>query len=176
MHKRNIRAELGALEAMLFASGEVLSLKEMAKALSLPEGKTRALAAALQKTYEEKNSGICVTRTEDRYRMSTRPVYYEFVRGLYEVHKEIKLTEAQLEVLAIAAYEQPLTRQRISDVRGVASDAVISRLMTLGLLEEAGRLKMPGRPVLLRTTDEFLRVFGLSSKKELPEFPKEGEA
>lgn len=172
MEKRYPRRELSTIEALLFASGESVSPKEMAKALQIPEKQCLILSEILKQDYGAYEKGIQLERFEKRFQMSSRPLYYEAVSTMYKAKAEIKLTETQLETLAIIAYQQPVTRQEVSDIRGVASDNVIARLMQLGLVEEGGRMKAPGRPILMKTTDAFLRVFGLSSVKELPKLPK----
>ena len=161
------------MESLLFASGESVSLKDMAKVLWLEEKTCEKLALQLQRIYEEKASGIQLERFENRFQMSTRPTYYPAISVLYQSNQKIKLTDTQIETLAIIVYKQPVTRQEVSDIRGVASDNVVGRLIQLGLVEEAGRMRAPGRPILLKTTDRFLRVFGLESVKDLPRLPKQ---
>ena len=161
------------MESLLFASGESVSLKDMAKVLGLEEKTCEKLALQLQRIYEEKASGIQLERFENRFQMSTRPTYYPAISVLYQSNQKIKLTDTQIETLAIIVYKQPVTRQEVSDIRGVASDNVVGRLIQLGLVEEAGRMRAPGRPILLKTTDRFLRVFGLESVKDLPRLPKQ---
>lgn len=170
---RDLRLELNKLEAMLFASGDPVSVTALSGALGITEDQCRVLAEELRKSYQQRGSGIRIVRLEDQYQMTTEPAYYPDIVRLYKVKQQTRLTPAQMEVLSIVAYRQPVTRQEINDIRGVSSDAVISRLIELDLIEENGRLKAPGRPVLLCTTDSFLRHFGLSSIKELPDFPQE---
>jgi len=161
------------LEALLFASGQSVELKDMAKVLELSTAQCRALADSLMASYDQHKNGMAIKRLETRYEMTSREDYYDSIRKLYQAKQEVTLTPTQLEVLAIVCYKQPVTRQEVSDIRGVASDGVISRLVQLGLVEEAGRVKAPGRPILLRTSDEFLRCFGIAETSELPAFPKE---
>ncbi len=175
MIRRCPAKELKTLEALLFASGESVSLREMAKVLPLDEKTLDRLARQLRSIYEKKESGMQLEHFENRWQMSTRPLYYEPISILYQSKSKIKLTDTQLEALAIIVYKQPVTRQEVSDIRGVASDNVIGRLIQLGLVEEAGRMKAPGRPILLKTTDRFLRCFGLESVKQLPHLPKPEE-
>lgn len=172
MEKRCPRRELELTRALIFASGEPVSLKDLAKVLALSEKEALQLVDLLKKKEEEKEGGIRILRLEDRYQMSTNPIYYPQIELLYKQQAEIRLTDVQLETLAIITYRQPVTRQEVSDIRGVASDAVISRLISLGLVEEAGRLKAPGRPVLLRTSDAFLKAFKLESVSDLPHLPE----
>ena len=171
MKKRCPARELKTLEALLFASGEPVSLREMMRVLELDEKQTERLAYQLKRIYDQKESGIQLERLENRFQMSTRPLYYEPIRVLYQAKQGIRLTDTQLETLSIIVYRQPVTRQEVSDIRGVASDNVIGRLIQYDLVEEAGRMKAPGRPILLKTTDRFLRVFGLESVRDLPHLP-----
>ncbi len=171
MKKRCPGREMKTLEALLFASGEPVSLREMVRVLGLEEKQTERLAVQLKRIYDQKQSGVQIERLENRFQMSTRPLYYEPIRVLYQAKQGIRLTDTQLETLSIIVYRQPVTRQEVSDIRGVASDNVISRLIQYDLVEEAGRMKAPGRPILLKTTDRFLRVFGLESVRDLPHLP-----
>jgi segregation and condensation protein B len=171
MKKRCPGKEMKTLEALLFASGEPVSLREMVRVLGLDEKQTERLAVQLKRIYDQKQSGVQIERLENRFQMSTRPLYYEPIRVLYQSKQGIRLTDTQLETLSIIVYRQPVTRQEVSDIRGVASDNVISRLIQYDLVEEAGRMKAPGRPILLKTTDRFLRVFGLESVRDLPHLP-----
>ncbi len=171
MKKRCPRREINTLEALLFASGEPVSAKDMAKVLSLPEETCVYLATFLKNEFEKKERGISVLKLEDRFQMATSPDYYPAIELLYQQQSRIRLTDVQLETLAIIVYQQPVTRQEVNDIRGVQSDAVISRLIQMDLVEEAGRLKAPGRPILLKTTDAFLKAFKLSSIQDLPKLP-----
>lgn len=171
MIKRDPSREMHTMEALLFASGEPVALKDLAKGLGLEVKDVRILARLLTEEYDRQNSGMKISFLEQKLQMTSRPDYYSVIETLYTSRQQIRLTDTQLETLAIVAYRQPVTRQEISDIRGVSSDAVVSRLIGLGLVEEAGRLKAPGRPILLRTSDEFLRCFGLTSVKELPDLP-----
>lgn len=159
------------LEALLFAAGEPVRLSDISKVLGQPEAVCERLANDLAAQYEQQERGMQILRLEKAYQMTTRPLYYDDIKLLYQSMQKVKLTEAQMETLAIAAYKQPVTKQEIDEIRGVKSDHVVSRLIEFGLLEEAGRLKAPGRPTLFKTTDAFLRNFGLSSVKDLPELP-----
>ena len=173
MEKRCPKREYRTLETLLFAAGEPVSVSNMSKVLGLTEGECRRLAENLARIYEEEERGMQIIRLEKAYQMTTRPMYYDDIKVLYQSSQKVRLTETQLETLAIVAYKQPVTKQEIDDIRGVKSDNVVNRLMEFGLVEEAGRLKAPGRPALFKTTDEFLRSFGLSSIKEMPGLPEQ---
>lgn len=163
------RQELGSLEAMLFAHAEPVETARLADALRLDTDETAELLQKLQKLYDERESGMVLLYFEpDRWQMTTRPYYGEMVKRILDTRRNAPLSPAALEVLAVIAYNQPVSRSFIEQVRGVDSSSSVSGLLEKGLIEEAGRLDLPGRPVSFRTTDTFLRVFGLSSLADLP--------
>lgn len=163
------RQELGSLEAMLFAHAEPVETARLADALRLDTDETSELLQKLQKLYDERESGMVLLYFEpDRWQMTTRPYYGEMVKRILDTRRNAPLSPAALEVLAVIAYNQPVSRSFIEQVRGVDSSSSVSGLLEKGLIEEAGRLDLPGRPVSFRTTDTFLRVFGLSSLADLP--------
>lgn len=163
----------GAVEAMLFASGEPVSAERMAEVLGIePEVVTRLLYS-LQDDYDADEHGIHLFQLEDRWQLGTRKEYGGFVKQILDNRRNVPLTQAALEVLAVIAYNQPVSRSFIEQVRGVDSSSTVSNLMEKGLIEEAGRLDLPGRPVSFRTTDAFLRTFGLKGLAQLP--PLHGE-
>lgn len=160
---------LGMLEAMLFAHAEPIETARLAEAMYLDEAAAEEGLLALQQQYDERESGICLLRFDgDRWQLTTRPVYAEVVKRVLDTRRNAPLSLAALEVLAIVAYNQPVSRGFIEQVRGVDSSSTVSNLLEKGLIEEAGRLDLPGRPVAFRVTDTFLRVFGLSSLNDLP--------
>ena len=163
-----------ALEAMLFASGESVSIKRLSEVLELTEGKTIKLGEELKKKYDEDvKCGIRLVRLEDSYQLSSKKEYYEAIRDLTERKRRASLSNAGLEVLSIVAYNQPITRSTIEFIRGVNSDGALNNLIAAGLVEEVGRLDAPGRPMLFGTSEEFLRCFDLSSISELPDIDLE---
>lgn len=173
MEKRCPTQEYNTLEALLFAAGEPVSTAAMSKVLGRSESECRRMAERLARLYDSEKRGMQIIRLEKAYQMTTRPQYYDAIRILYQSAQKVRLTETQLETLAIIAYRQPVTKQEIDDIRGVKSDNVVGRLIEFGLVEEAGRMKAPGRPVLFKTTDEFLRSFGLASTADIPHLPEE---
>lgn len=164
---------LRAAEAVLFAAGESVSADQLARALDQMPAVCRRLVAQLSEEYDREGRGMQILELEGRYQMTTRPDYYEYVKVLYRSVQKTELTDTQLETLAIVAYRQPVTKQEIEDIRGVRSEGVINRLLEFDLIQEVGRLKAPGRPILLGTTESFLRCFRLKSLKELPGLPEE---
>ena len=159
----------GALEAMLFANGEPVETECLADALRLSIPDTEELLRGLQRRYDEQESGFAILQFEpDRWQMTTRPYYGEVVKRILDTRRNAPLSPAALEVLAVIAYNQPVSRSFIEQVRGVDSSSTVTKLLEKGLIEEAGRLDLPGRPVAFQTTDTFLRVFGLGSLQDLP--------
>ena len=172
------RQELGSLEAMLFAHAEPVETARLADALRLDADEVTTLLQKLQKRYDEQESGMVILYFEpDRWQMTTRPYYGEMVKRILDTRRNAPLSPAALEVLAVIAYNQPVSRSFIEQVRGVDSSSVVASLEEKGLIEEAGRMELPGRPVAFRTTAAFLRCFGLSDLSELPELqpPEETE-
>lgn len=166
--KMNEKQRLGALEAMLFAHGEPVELEKLADALHAEPIQTQVLLEKLQKQYDERSSGMVLLNFEDRWQMATNPYYGEIVKRILDTRRNAPLSPAALEVLAVIAYNQPVSRSFIEQVRGVDSSSTVAKLLDKGLIEEAGRLDLPGKPVSFRVTDTFLRVFGLGSLADLP--------
>ncbi len=159
---------LAALEAVLFTMGKSVEISRLAQALELSESVTKDLLKELELTYRAANRGIQLLFLEDRVQLCTKAEYYEYLIRIASQPKKHVLSESVLETLSIVAYKQPVTRAEIERIRGVKSDHAINRLLEYELIEEAGRLDAPGRPILFATTEEFLRCFGVSSLSELP--------
>lgn len=157
-----------ALEAVLFASGESVSEGKLCAILGIERAALRQLAAELADYYDFNRRGIRLLHLEDRYQLCSRADYAELVRGVLESRKLQSLSPPALEVLAIVAYRQPVTRAHIEQIRGVDSSYTIGSLADKGLIQDCGRLDMPGRPVLYRTTEAFLRAFGIETLGQLP--------
>ena len=129
----------------------------------------------LQQRYDEQESGLALLYfAPDRWQMTTRPYYGELVKRILDTRRNAPLSPAALEVLSVIAYNQPVSRSFIEQVRGVDSSSIVAKLLEKGLIEEAGRLDLPGKPIAFQVTDSFLRVFGLGSLADLP--PLHGEA
>ena len=172
----NEAQQIGALEAMLFAHAEPVEAERLADALRLSTVETQELLERLQQRYDEQESGLTLLRFEpDRWQMTTRPYYGEMVKRILDTRRNAPLSPAALEVLAVIAYNQPVSRSFIEQVRGVDSSSTVTKLLEKGLIEEAGRLDLPGKPVAFQVTDTFLRVFGLASLRDLPPLHDEGE-
>ena len=158
---------LGALEAVLFAAGEPLTVAELAQCLQLDKPLVWELLSHLEQSYEEEARGLMLRQVADGYQLVTKPVHYNVVSNLGR-KKEVKLTNAAMETLAIIAFKQPITRAEMEAIRGVKVDGVVNTLLDLGLIAEAGRKKALGNPILYATTEKFLTVFGLPNLESLP--------
>ncbi|QNM06155.1 SMC-Scp complex subunit ScpB [Qiania dongpingensis] len=156
------------LEAVLFAMGGSVDLKSLAEAAGQDEETTKKLVRNLADDYDAEGRGMKIIELEGAFQMCTRPEYYENLIRVAAQPRKYVLTEVLLETLSIIAYKQPVTKLEIEKIRGVKSDHAVNKLIEYGLVEEVGRLSVPGRPILFGTTEEFLRSFGVSSVEELP--------
>ena len=164
-----------ALEAVLFAAGDSVSEGKLCAVLDCDKQTLRTAAQNLADYYDFNLRGIKLLKLDDRYQLASRADYAQAVRSTLETRKPQNLTPAALEVLAIVAYKQPVTKIYIEQVRGVDSAYTLSSLVDKGLVEDCGRLDVPGRPILYQTTETFLRAFGLSSVSQLPALESFGE-
>ena len=155
-----------ALEAILFAAGYPVSYEKLAPVLGLDEDAVKELAAGMQNDYSER--GIKLLVFEDACQLCTREEYIDQIRDVLGVRRGGNLSRSSMETLAIVAYHQPVTRSYVEQVRGMDSSYAVNNLTDKKLIEVCGRLDAPGHPSLYRTTDDFLRVFGISSLSELP--------
>lgn len=167
-----IREYKAAMEAILFANGEPVSLSRIAEALELDMETALRLIEDLTNEYALREGGLRILRLENSYQMCSAKEYAQPVRRVLDLRRNTPLSQAAMEVLAIVAYNQPVTRAFIEQVRGVDCGAVIQGLMTKSLIEERGRLELPGRPLLYGTTTDFLRCFDMSAISELPPLPQ----
>lgn len=165
-----------ALEAILFAGGEPVPASRIAAALELSEQNVEKTAVLLEQKLSSKDSGIELLKLSDGYQLATKKQFEEPIRTVFELRRSTPLSSAAFEVLAVVAYNQPVTKAYVEQVRGVDCSGVMSSLVLKGLIEECGRLDLPGRPILYGTTDTFLRCFGLSDLSELPALPEEEAA
>ena len=164
---------LGAAEAILFAAGEPLEIDRLAQALGLEFEHARELIDELASIIDRRGGGVCLLRLGDKAQLCTRPQFSEAVRAALELKHNQPLSPAAFEVLAVVAYHQPVTKSYIEQVRGADCYHVIQSLCRKRLLEEKGRLDLPGRPLIYGTTDEFLKCFCMESLDELPKLPEE---
>ena len=161
-----------AIEAILFAAGERIETARLCMALETDEDEVVAAANALADTYAFERRGIRILKLDKGYQMVSSGEMADFVTKALETRKPPKLSSSQLEALTIIAYYQPATKAMVEQIRGVDSSYSVSALMNKKLIEEAGRLNVPGRPIQYRTTPDFLRTFGLESLEELPPIEK----
>ena len=150
--------------AVLFAVGEPISADKIAAAVGIEKSAVMSLLAELSADYDDGERGLCLIRMDDRYQLATRPVFADFVTRALDNRRNTPLSQAAMEVLAIVAYNQPVSRSFIDQIRGVDSSSPVSSLLSKDLICEAGRLELPGRPVSFKTTDNFLRCFGTNKK------------
>lgn len=160
------------IEAILFASGEPVPAARLCEVLELSAEEVHRLAEELKADLDRAGSALEILRLGNAYQLCTRSEYADDIRAALEIRRNIPLSQAAFEVLAVIAYNQPVTRAFVEQVRGVDCSGVIASLTEKGLIEEKGRLELPGRPLLYGTTEVFLRCFGLSDLSELPDLPK----
>lgn len=159
------------LEAVLFAAGDAVSIDRLCEVLELPRETVLEAARELSSRYDFEQRGLMLRRIADKLQLCSRPMYAEAVRRVTETRKNASLSPAALEVLTIIAYRQPVTRAFIDQLRGVDSGGTLSSLAEKQMIEEVGRLEVPGRPILYRTTEHFLQAFALESLDDLPALP-----
>jgi len=163
------------IEAILFASGEPMSISKLSAAVNAPKSEVSAALEQLRNRYEDEDCGLSLLRLDDSYQIAAKTRYADYIRTAAEIKRQTPLSAAAMEVLAIISYNQPVSKSFVEQVRGIDSGSVVNTLAERGLIEEAGRLDLPGRPIAYRTTDVFLRSFGLSRLSELPPLPGEEE-
>ena len=164
--------EKAIIEAILFAAGRPVTKNEIMLALEISEDEIEKIIANMQEEYKLENRGIELIKINNSYQLCTKKELYEYVYPILDKRTKPNLSTASLETLAIIAYNPKITRAEIENIRGVSADACVYKLLEYGLIEEAGKLDLPGKPMSYQTTDEFLRMFGFSSLEELPELPR----
>lgn len=160
------------IEAILFACGREVRTKEFVSALEMNEEDIIKIIESMNEEFKEQNRGVEIIRMNDSYQMCTKKEYYEYIYPILDKRSKPNLSNAALETLAIIAYNSGVTRAEIEMVRGVNSDATIYKLLEYNLIEEAGKLDAPGKPMTYRTTLNFLKMFGYNSLEALPDLPK----
>ena len=172
MTNEEIRA---TVEAVLFASGEPIEVSRIAQALEMSVEEVQEILSEIGTDLDNRHSGICLLKLGNKYQLCSRVEYAPQIREVLDIKKNIPLSNAALEVLAVVAYNQPVTKAYIEQVRGVDCTGVISNLCQKELLEERDRLDLPGRPLLYGTTPNFLRCFCLTSLADLPELSERAD-
>lgn len=160
------------IEAIFFASGREVKISEIMHILDIDNKQIEEIIQEMKMDLENKQSSIEIIKVNDAYQMCVKKEYYEYIYPIFDNRTKPNLSTAALETLAIIAYNPKITRAEIEQIRGVASDSTIYKLLEYHLIEEAEKLDLPGRPRAYRTTNEFLKMFGISNLDELPELPK----
>ncbi|MCL2864611.1 MAG: SMC-Scp complex subunit ScpB [Lachnospiraceae bacterium] len=158
----------GIIEAILFTMGDSVPLGQIAHAIDHDKETTRRMIHQLKDSYNQSDRGITILELDDSFQMCTKKEMYEYLIKIAKQPRKNVLTDVSLETLSIIAYRQPVTRLEIEKIRGVKSDHSVNKLIEYGLVEEVGRLDVPGRPIQFGTSEEFLRRFGVSSIHDLP--------
>ena len=169
----DIYTKTAAVEAILFAGGDPIESDKLALASGVEPMELKEIIARLEEKYSREDSGIELLKLEDSYQLATKQIFAPQIKEAFEIRKNSALSAAAMEVLTIVAYNQPVTKSFVENVRGVDSSSTVNSLVEKGLLCEAGRLELPGRPVAYKTTDAFLRSFQISSISELPPLPEQ---
>lgn len=169
MQNLEVKEAKAAIQAILFASGEPISAERISSTLGLDKLTVSKLLKNLMDDFDRDDCGICIIKLNNKYQMCTKSIYSNFVRRALDFRRQVPLTQAAMEVLAIIAYNQPVTKAFVENIRGVDCSSIISNLSVRNLIEEKGRLDLPGRPLLYGTTLNFLKCFGIESVDELPE-------
>lgn len=164
---------VSAFEAVLFASGEPLSIERFSLVFEIEPEEVVSTMDSLAKKINESDSGIELLKLENTYQLATKAEYADYIKKAFDIRRRTPLSSAALEVLAVVAYNQPVTKSFIEQVRGVDCSGVVTTLIEKGLIEERGRLELPGKPLLYGTTKNFLRCFSLENLGDLPPLPKD---
>lgn len=160
------------IEAILFAAGRTVNIKELMISLELPKDDIENIIVSMQEDYKIQNRGIEIIKVDDSYQLCTKKELYEYIYPIVDKRSKPNLSNAALETVAIIAYNPKITRAEIESIRGVGADACIYKLLEYGLIQEAGKSDLPGKPMTYTTTNEFLKMFGYSSLNDLPELPR----
>ena len=161
-----------AIEAILFAAGRVIKINELMAILEISSDEIISIVNNMGEEYAKNNRGIEIIKVEDGYQLATKKEMYEYLYPIFDKRSKPNLSQASMETLAIIAYNPKITRAEIEQIRGVSSDATIYKLLEYNLIENVGKADLPGRPTMYSTTESFLKMFGLSSLKDLPELPR----
>lgn len=167
-----VKELIPAFETVLFSAGEPLSIDRFSQVFEIEPETVTEVMEKLSEKLDSGKSGIQLLRMENMYQLSTREKYADYIKKTFDIKRRTPLSPAALEVLAVVAYNQPVTKSFIEQVRGVDCSGVVTTLVEKGLIEERGRLELPGRPLLYGTTKNFLRCFSMSDLSELPPLPK----
>ena len=162
---------IAIIEAVMFAHGDPISIDKLSEASGIDSDTAAKLVSQLERRYNVQGSGLRIIRLNNTFQISTRADLAPYVKAALDNYRQTPLSQAAMESLAIIAYNQPVTKGFVEQIRGIDSSGVVNTLAERGLIEEAGRLELPGRPIAYRTTEVFLRCFGITSLEELPPLP-----
>ena len=160
------------IESILFAAGRAIKIEELQLVLEMPKEDIEKIIFGMQEEYKENTRGIEIVKLDESYQLCTKKENYEYVYQVIDKRNKPKLSNAAMETLAIIAYNPRISRAEIEAIRGVNVDGTMYKLLEYGLIEEAGKLDLPGRPMSYKTTNEFLKLFGYSSLNDLPKLPR----
>lgn len=162
----------GIIEAILFASARVVTIKELSSILELAPDEINKIISEMQIDYAREDRGVEIVRVEDGFQLSSKKEYHEYIYPAIDKRIKPSLSRSSLEVLAIIAYNRRVTKSDIDTIRGVDSAGSLYRLQEYDLIEQAGKADLPGKPMTYKVTDVFLKMFGLNSINDLPKLPK----
>ena len=160
------------IEAILFAAGRPVTKNELILALEISAEDIDSIIKSMQEEYKKEDRGIELISIENSYQLCTKKELYEYIYPILDKRSKPNLSNAALETLSIIAYNPKITRAEIEAIRGVSADACVYKLLEYGLIEEAGKIDLPGKPMSYKTTGDFLRMFGYNSLEDLPELPR----
>lgn len=163
---------MGIIESILFAAGREVTIKELMTVLEAESIDIISIVNEMKENYEKEDRGIQIINVDGAYQLCTKKKNYDYICQIFDKRAKLQLSQSAMETLSIIAYNPRITRAEIEAIRGVSSDGVIYKLLDYNLIAETGKLDVPGRPTTFSTTNEFLKMFGLSSLKDLPELPR----
>lgn len=166
---------IAGFEAVLYAGGEPISIERLSQVFEMTPEKVVKIMEKLEEKIKSDDSGLELLRLENTYQLATKAEFADYIKKAFDIKRRTPLSSAALEVLAVVAYNQPVTKSFIEQIRGVDCSGVVTTLIEKGLIEERGRLELPGKPLLYGTTKNFLRCFNISDLTELPPLPKTGQ-
>ena len=167
-----INQKKSIIEAILFAAGRPVTKNELILALEISAEDIDSIIKSMQEEYKKEDRGIDLIQVENSYQLCTKKELYEYIYSILDKRSKPNLSNAALETLSIIAYNPKITRAEIEAIRGVSADACVYKLLEYGLIEEAGKIDLPGKPMSYKTTGDFLRMFGYNSLGDLPELPR----
>ena len=167
-----INQKKSIIEAILFATGRPVTKNELILALEISDEDIDSIIKSMQEGYKKEDRGIELISIENSYQLCTKKELYEYIYPILDKRSKPNLSNAALETLSIIAYNPKITRAEIEAIRGVSADACVYKLLEYGLIEESGKIDLPGKPMSYKTTGDFLRMFGYNSLEELPELPR----